>query len=297
VPVAVLATVLAVTSLSGCGPDPQVTYEPAGQDVADALVVLVGPGPYRQVLEHVVEGLPATVRVELVDAPQDAAAQVVAGEADLVFAQDEPSFEARREELPGLSVVARAGVVPYALYSSRWTDLQDTTSWVNAGIVEDEVVGQSLPHGSRVVLPGPAADFARGLYLLQDAGLVLLDRPFGGTEPVDLAIDEANVVDSLRHLSLLALFSDDRLDEVYRDFDALVLAPEQAALLGLDPATDALAVEPGPGNPYAQVLVAPSRLAGDPRVLALTHALEDPEVTRYLASAHPGSLAATTTVG
>ena len=42
------------------------------------------------------------------------------------------------------------------------------------------------------------------------------------------------------------------------------------------PATDALAVEPGPGNPYAHVLVAPSRLAGDPPRARTDCALEDP---------------------
>ena len=179
-------------------------------------------------------------------------------------------------------------VVPYGLYSSKWTDLTDTTSWVNTGIVADEITGQSLPHGGKVVLPAQTDfDFARGLYLLQSAGLVKLDRPFGGSAPADLTITEANVVDSLRHLSLLAQYSTEHYPEIYQQYDAVVLSPEQATAIGLDPATDALAVEPGPGNPFASVLVAPSRLAGDPRVLELTHALESPELARVPGAGAP----------
>jgi ABC-type metal ion transport system substrate-binding protein len=42
------------------------------------------------------------------------------------------------------------------------------------------------------------------------------------------------------------------------------------------------------GNTYARVLVAPSRLAGDPRVSALAHALESPEVAKYLVTKYQG---------
>jgi D-methionine transport system substrate-binding protein len=54
------------------------------------------------------------------------------------------------------------------------------------------------------------------------------------------------------------------------------------------PAEDALAIEPGPGNPYARVLVAPARLAGDPRISALAHALESPQVAQYLIDTYRG---------
>jgi D-methionine transport system substrate-binding protein len=285
-----LTTGILLAGLVGCGSGTEVSYEPVERADEDTLLVYVGPGEYREVLQHAVDTLlPASAKIQLADAPPDANARVEAGDADLVFAQQGPVFDAEKVSHPSLSVVSKVNVVPYALYSSKWKDLSETQSWVNTGIVADEVVGQSLPHGSRVVLPAATESFARGLYLLQSAHLVQLDRPFGGSSPVDLTISEANVVDSLRHLSLLGLSSDIRLPEVYREFDALVLAPQQAAVLGLDPGRDALAVEPGPGNPYATVLVAPSRLAGDPRVLQLTHALESPELAHYLETTHPGA--------
>ena len=284
---------VSVAALTGCSSGPEVSYAaaPAG---TDTLRVYVGPGAYRDTVEYAVKNLlPDAATIELVDAPADANARVVAGDADLAFYQDGPTFETDAESWSSteLSVVSTVDVVPYGLYSSRWTDLTDTTSWVNTGIVADEITGQSLPHGGKVVLPAQTDfDYARGLYLLQSAGLVKLDRPLGGSAPADLTITDANVVDSLRHLSLLAQYSTEHYPEIYQQYDAVVLSPEQATAIGLDPATDALAVEQGPGNPFASVLVAPSRLAGDPRVLELTHALESPELAAYLKQEHPATI-------
>ncbi|MBB2946912.1 D-methionine transport system substrate-binding protein [Actinoplanes lutulentus] len=278
--IAVLAA--SVIGLAACGSTAEVSYNRPDEGT---LLIYTGAGAFRDVLRYTVDNLlPPTTKVQLVDAPADANERIEAGDADLAFYQQAPAFEQGKASYPSLSVVSKVSVEPYALYSAKWTDLKETPSWVNMGVVEDEVTGQSLPHGSKIVLPGSTENFARGLYLLQSAHLVELDRPFGGVTPVDLSITEANVKDSLRHLSLLGLHSDERLTEIYPQYDALVLSPRQAAILGLDPKKDALAVEPGPKNPWATVLVAPSRLAGDPRLLELTHALESPSVATFLTS-------------
>ncbi|GIE88226.1 MetQ/NlpA family ABC transporter substrate-binding protein [Actinoplanes regularis] len=282
----VLAGLLALAVLAGCGSRPDVTYQRTDEST---LLVYVGPGDYREALQYTVDHLlPKTARIQLADAPGDADRRIQAGDADLGFYQEGPAAS------PALSVVAKANLVPYGLYSLRWTDLKATSSWVNAGVVEDEVHGRSLPHGSKVVLPGATEGFARGLYLLQSAGLVKLDRPFGGATPADLTISEANVKESLRHLTLLGSYSDAHLREVYQQYDAIVLTPRQATTLGLHPASDALAVEPGPQSPWSSVLVAPPRLAGDPRVLELAHALESPDLAKHL---NPASSTGTTSQG
>ncbi|MFE5705965.1 MetQ/NlpA family ABC transporter substrate-binding protein [Rhodococcus koreensis] len=284
-------TLAAVTGLVGCGSDTQVDYETAGGS-GDSLVVYVGAGDDREILEYAVENLlPASAKIELVDALEDSNGKVAAGDGDLSFYQHIPAFEADlgTHSYDNLSIVSKVNVVPYGLYSSKWKDVKDTESWVNVGLVADEVTGQSLPHGSQVVLPATSTGFARGLYLLQSAGLVKLDRPFGGTSAVDLTITQANVLDSLRHLTLLGLGYDDYLQSLYENYDAVVLNPDDAASIGLTPAEDALAIEPGPGNPYAHVLVAPSRLAGDQRVLELARALESPELAQFLETKFRGA--------
>lgn len=280
--------VLLVPGLVACGSSVRTEESSTG---TDALTVYVGAGDDREILQYVVDNLLPDVQVDLVDAGDDSNAELAAGEGDLAYFQHIPAFEADKEEngYDTLSIVSKVNVVPYGLYSSKWKDLADTADWLNVDLIEDQVTGSSLPHGSKVVLPNTPTGFARGLYLLQEAGLTQLDRPFGGTTVQDLTVTEANVLDSLRHLSLLPLEYGEFIDGLYENYDAVVLTPKQAQSIGLDPGKDALAVEPGPSNPYAHVLVAPSRLAGDPRVLELTHALESPDVAQFLDSTFHGA--------
>lgn len=286
---ALLAAAMTVVTLAGCSHDVPVTYEDGA--AGDVLRVLVGGEGYRDLVQFVSDrGLAGTVTIELIDAGDDANSLVAEDKADLAFYQTQPAFLGDQEStgLDSLSIVSKADVAPYALYSSTWKNLDETQSWVNSGLVDDNITGESLPHGSTVAIPHTQSGFARALYLLQTVDLVRLDRPFGGLTAGDLSISQANVLESQRHLNLRGLEFDSYAHDIYQNYDAVVLDPTTATEIGLVPARDALAIEPGPDNPYARVLVAPSRLAGDARVSALAHALEGPEAAEYLASTYQG---------
>ncbi|MFG1479820.1 MetQ/NlpA family ABC transporter substrate-binding protein [Xanthobacter sp. V4C-4] len=283
----VAAALLSLAALAGL---------PACSDADGAgerpIKIYVGGDDYRDVLDYVrSSGLVGNVTFKLLDAGADANALVAAGRGDLAFHQPLPAFLAEQQEASGeaLQVVSRVTVAPYAIYSSKWKDLNETASRINSSLVPDTVVGDSLPHGSKVVLPDTPAGFARGLYLLQAAGLLKLDRAFGGTGIEDLSVNRDNVLETPRHVAI------DGLDlglaaDIYRSFDAVVLDPRTAARIGLVPSRDALAIEAGLDNPYARVLVAPARLAGDARVLELARALESPQVAAFLANKYRGTL-------
>jgi D-methionine transport system substrate-binding protein len=286
---AVLAVTLAVV-VAGCSPDVEVSYQ--GDEAAgDTLRIQVGGEGYRDVLQYVSEQkLAGDVTVQLIDAAPDANTQVANGTADLAFYQTQPAFLGNQQsnELATLSVISKVDVAPYGLYSSKWKDLKPTNDWVNSGLVEDSITGTSLPHGATVAVPVSTSGFARSLYLLQSVDLTKLDRPWGGVTAADLSVSEANVLESQRHLALRGLDFSTYAEDIYHNYDAVVFDPTTATSIGLVPAKDALAIEPGPGNPYARVLVAPSRLAGDPRISALAHALESKEVAQYLVAKYHG---------
>lgn len=279
-----VAWVAALAGLAACSDD----GGPGGR----ALRIYVGGDDYRDVLEYVrSSGLAGNLKLKLLDAGPDANALVAAGQGDLAFHQTLTAFRGEQQDASGekLEVISKVTVAPYAIYSSRWKDLNETTSRINSSLVPDAVSGHSLPHGSKVVLPDTPAGFARGLYLLQAAGLLKLDRAFGGTSLKDLSIDKDNVVETPRHIAI------DGLDlglagDIYRSFDAVILDPRTATRIGLVPSRDALAIEPGLGNPYARVLVAPARLAGDARVSELARALESAQVAQYLAKTYSGTV-------
>lgn len=283
------AVAVLAAALAGCSNDVPVSY--SENAAGEVLRVQAGGEGYRDVLEFVSRAkLAGEVKLELVDAADDANTQVAEGKADLAFYQTQPAFlgNQQADKLDTLSIVSKVDVAPYALYSSKWKDLASTDDWVNSNLVADKITGTSLPHGAEVAVPASKAGFARSLYLLQSVDLVKLDRPFGGLTIADLSVSEANVIESQRHLAIRGLDFSEYAEDVYHNYDAVVLDPTTATSIGLVPAKDALAIEPGPGNPYARVLVAPSRLAGDPRVSALAHALESKEVAQYLQTAYHG---------
>jgi D-methionine transport system substrate-binding protein len=285
----VVAVSLTVAA-AGCSKDVPVTYqgsEPAG----DTLRMRVGGEGYRDLLQYVSDHkLAGDVKLQLDDAGPDANSQVANGTADLAFYQTQPAFlgNQQTDKLDTLSVVSKVDVAPYGLYSSKWKDLKPTNDWVNSGLVADSITGKSLPHGATIAVPDSTSGFARSLYLLQSVDLTKLDRPWGGVTVADLSVSEANVLDSQRHLALRGLDFSSYAADIYHNYDAVVFDPTTATSIGLIPAKDALALEPGPGNPYARVLVAPSRLAGDPRISALAHALESEGVAQYLATQYHG---------
>lgn len=285
----VFAAVSIAAAMSGCSDDVPVAYpENASSEV---LRIQVGGEGYRDVLEYVTKNhLAGDLRLELVDAAADANAQVAEGKSDLAFYQTQPAFlgNQQADDHSTLSIVSKVDVAPYALYSSKWKDLKPTEDWVNSNLVADKITGTSLPHGAEVAVPETKAGFARSLYLLQTVDLVKLDRPFGGLSVADLSVSDANVLDSQRHLAIRGIDFTEYAEDIYHNYDAVVLDPTTASSIGLVPATDALAIEPGPGNPYSRVLVAPARLAGDARVSALAHALEGKETAQYLSTTYRG---------
>lgn len=292
----ILAVAVLAIMVAACSRGVEVDYQDAASP--DVLRVQTGGEGYRDVLEYIVaQGLAGDVKLEITDAATDANSRIAEGGADLAFYQTQPAFlgNQQKNSLDTLSIVATAAVAPYALYSSKWKDLAETTDWVNSTLAADKVTGSSLPHGSIVVVPSTTAGFARGLYLLQQAGLMTLDRPFGGVSTADLSVSLANVLESQRHLEVRGLDLGTYAEAIYQNYDAVVFDPTTATAIGLIPDRDALAIESGPGNPYARVLVAPSRLAGDPRVSALAHALESPQVADYLASTYHGKFISTHT--
>jgi len=173
------------------------------------------------------------------------------------------------------STVARPSsggcVEPYGIYSNTVTDLTQ------------------VPDGGLVLLSNNVSNVARGLYLLQEAGLITLPYPYGDTSSEALTIDENDIVDNPKNLT----FRQVEPAQIPRSLPdaALGLINGNVALeAGLTPSEDALLLEQAAGNPYANILTVPDALADDPRVQRLSEILEGPEVAQYISATYPGSV-------
>jgi len=146
-----------------------------------------------------------------------------------------------------------------------------------------------VPDGGLVLLSNNVSNVARGLYLLQEAGLITLPYPYGDTSSEALTIDENDIVDNPKNLT----FRQVEPAQIPRSLPdaALGLINGNVALeAGLTPSEDALLLEQAAGNPYANILTVPDALADDPRVQRLSEILEGPEVAQYISATYPGSV-------
>ncbi len=195
------------------------------------------------------------------------------GDADANYFQHVPYLESDTNDkgYTDLIVAATVHIEPYGIYSTRYKTL-------------DEV-----PDGGLVLLSDNVTNFARGLYLLQAANLITLDHRQGDPSADALAITEKNIVVNPKHLT----FKQVDPAQIPRSLPdaALGLINGNVALeSGRTPAQDALRLESGVDNPFANILVVPRALQDDPRVVELSKILEGPEVADFINRKYPGSV-------
>lgn len=195
------------------------------------------------------------------------------GDADANYFQHVPylNSDSKDKGYTDLVVAATVHIEPYGIYSAKYKSLD------------------AIPDGGLVLLSNNVSNFARGLYLLQAAKLITLDHKQGDASADALAITEKDIVANPKHLT----FKQVEPAQIPRSLPdaAIGLINGNVALeAGLTPAKDALLLESGLHNPYANILVVPAALRGDPRVTALAKILEGPEVAAFINSHYPGSV-------
>ncbi len=195
------------------------------------------------------------------------------GDADVSYFQHVPflNSDSKDKGYTDLKVGATVHVEPYGIYSDKLTSLDQ------------------VPDGGLVLLSNNVSNVARGLYLLQEAGLITLPYKYGDTSSQALSITEKDIVDNPKNLT----FRQVEPAQIPRSLPdaALGLINGNVALeAGLTPSKDALLLEQAAGNPYANILTVPDALADDPRVERLSEILEGPEVAAFITTTYPGSV-------
>lgn len=265
--------------LAACGTD--TADEPADTDASTAaaeetagtaadaepttIVIGASPTPHAEILEYVEEHLAAEAGftleiVEYTDYVQPNV-QLAEGELDANFFQHLPYFEAEVAE-KGYDFVAFDGVhiEPYGVYSESLEALAD------------------LPDGAQIGVPNDPSNQARALQLLEVEGLFTLADTEDPTifdlddNPYDIEFVELEAAQLVRSL---------------QDFDAAVINGNYALEAGLNPAVDALVLESGAGNPYANLVAVRTEDADDEAINALDEALRSEEVRVFFEERWP----------
>ena len=276
-----LALLLGLTlclSLAACGGDSAADSGAADTGAAEeggdsagtvTLTVAASPTPHAVILEQCVPIL-AEQGIELVInqysdyvVPNTA---VEDGDEDANYFQHLPYLE-EFNETRGTHLVSVAGVhiEPMGIYAGRVESLED------------------LPDGAVIGIPNDPTNEGRALLLLLEAqGLITLD------DSSNLSATPNNIVDNPKNLQFEEIEAQ-TLPSSRPDLDLAVINSNYALGAGLNPTTDALAIESS-DSPYVNVLVVKEGNEDNAAVQALVEALHSDTIRDFITEEFDGAV-------
>ena len=229
-----LATTAALT-LAACSSDEEAAEETTTEGSGEIVTLTVGasPVPHADILAFIDENLAeeAGIDLEIVEYSDYVLPNrnLDSGELDANFFQHVPYFNVQVEE-NGYDFEHGEGVhiEPYAVYSDTLTSLDE------------------LEDGAKVSIVNDPSNQARALWLLEDNGIITLDESVENPTIFD-------VVDNPKNIEFVELEAPN-LPRTLDQVSISIINGNFALEGGLVPSEDAIAIESGEGNPYANVL-------------------------------------------
>jgi D-methionine transport system substrate-binding protein len=279
--VSLVASVLSLGLLAGCGGAKETTPAPAATPAAPAaqasktvtLKVGATPVPHAEILKFVQplaekEGIKLEI-VEFTDYVQPNIA-LAEKQLDANYFQHVPyltDFAAQRK----LDLIS-AGTVhlePLGLYSSKVKDLK------------------SLPDGATITIPADATNGGRALNLLATNGLLKLK------DGVGVKATPADITENTKKLVIKQLDAE-QLPRTLQDVTAAVINGnyylEAQKNLKLD--ATRLAIESATNNPYANIVAVRKGDETRPEIQKLMKLLQSPEVKKFIDEKYNGAVIA-----
>jgi D-methionine transport system substrate-binding protein len=230
------ALTLAACSSGGSGAASESSSAAATQAAGDLTTIVVGasPVPHAQILQFVQDNLAkdAGLNIEIKEY-QDYVQPNVALEdqsIDANYFQHVPYLE---EEIASKGYTFDHGegihIEPYGIYSQKITSLDD------------------LPDGAVIGITNDPSNQARALDLLQQNGIITVDDSVENPTIYDIKDNPKNVTFQEAEAPAVAA--------LLPDVDIAIINGNYALESGLTPSKDALYLESGKDNPYANVLV------------------------------------------
>ena len=265
-----LALLLGLTlclSLAACGGD-SAAEEGGDSGETVTLTVAASPTPHAVILEQCVPIL-AEQGIDLVInqysdyvVPNTA---VEDGDEDANYFQHLPYLE-EFNETRGTHLVSVAGVhiEPMGIYAGKTASLDE------------------LADGAVIGIPNDPTNEGRALLLLEAQGLITLD------DSSNLSATPNNIVDNPKNLQFEEIEAQ-TLPSSRPDLDLAVINSNYALGAGLNPTTDALAIESS-DSPYVNVLVVKEGNEDNEAVQALVEALHSDAIRDFITEEFDGAV-------
>lgn len=259
---AVPLAVAAAIALAACG-----SSDDAAGDGTGALVVGASSVPHAEILREAARLAPdLQLEIKEFDDYVQPNLATESGELDANYFQHKPYLDDFASKNPvHLVSVAAVHIEPLGAYSKRVKSLAE------------------LPQGATVAIPADATNGGRALALLAEQGLVTLKDGVGVTAT------ERDVTGNPKGLTFTALEAA-QLPRALDDVDLAVINGNYALQADLKPAKDALALEKGQGNPYANLLVVKQGNENDARIKRLAQVLTSADITKFIEATYEGGV-------
>ena len=252
-------------ALTACGSKGSADGSVKGIEVKDGVATIaIGatPQPHVTILQWVQDNLAAGAGLSLdikeINDYQTPNTSLDDGSLAANFYQT-PNFLKQQIEEKGYDFVSIADVhiEPMGIYTSKgYTSVDQAAS------------------GGTVVLNSDPANTARGLKLLQTAGLITLDPSVEIPSDLDVTANPKNLklvtVDGAQVAASMA------------DAELAVINGNYALQAGLVPSRDALVLEPGEHSPYANELVVRTADKDNEHLVKLAGLMNSPELKAYI---------------
>ena len=134
--------------------------------------------------------------------------------------------------------------------------------------------GKKADAAIQIAVPNDTTNEARALLLLQEAGIIKLKDGAGITATKNDIAENPHNVEIVETEAA-------QIPNILKDVDYAVINSNYAISAGLDPTTDALAIEDG-SSAYVNVLVCKDGNQEEPKIKALAAALQSQQVKDFM---------------
>ena len=185
---------------------------------------------------------------------------------DANFFQHQPYLDNfQKEHGTHLVTVAKVHVEPMAVYSKKIKNINE------------------IADGSTIAIPNDPTNGGRALILLEKQGLITIK------DGVDKLIATDKDIDKNTKNLKFKLLEAAQLPRVLDEVDVAVINTNYALEGGLNPITDAIAIE-DKESPYANILVVREGQEQDAKIQALVKALNSDEAKKFIEDTYKGAV-------
>ena len=266
-----LAGVLVVSSLTGCGKKEDKKVDASGSKVTK-ITIAASPTPHAEILEKVKpilkeQGYDLDIKIfEDYVLPMTV---VESGEIDANYAVHVPYLESFNEE-QGTHLANAGGIhyEPFGIYPGKKKDLADVAK------------------GDTIAVPNDTTNEARALLLLQDNGIITLKEGAGLTATVN------DIVDNPYDVKIQELEAA-QVARVRSEVAYVVLNGNYALEAGLSVGKDSIAYEKSDSEAaktYVNIIAVKSGHENDEAIQALVKALQSQEIKDYINETYDGAV-------